>query len=556
MDSTLRSVRNLPRYQEIIRVFVRKGFGFIFENVNLGLIPPLRKVFRKGPQQIDQEALESLAVHFRLALEELGPTFVKLGQVLSTRPDLLPPRYVNELSKLQDHVPPVGWELISNLLTEEYGAAPENVFYHIEKEPLAAASLAQVHGAVLHSGERVVVKVQRPNIKKIIASDLNVLRDLAERFQKTTFGRTYDVLGVTDEFAFTLWNELDYRREGNNADRFRRNFANEDYLYIPKVFWELTTPRVLVMERIQGIKIDDIEKIDQAGYNRHQIAMNAAHIIIKEILEDGFFHADPHPGNMLVMPNDVIGAMDFGMVGFLNDADRLNLIRLYSATVEIDVDAFIDQIVQMGGLDINHDRTHLSKDIERVLNQYAGTPLQDIRANEVLEMVQTVMFRHHIHLPSNYWLLAKTLVLMEGVGLTLDPSFDVFEVSKPYVNRLIWHLLLPDRHMRQSLIRRSKDWGDLLSKFPRSSNRLLHQAEAGEFFQVTIKDLSRILHQADRSTTRLSISIMISAIIIGMAILTPLFSNGSLVQWLLLLGFVMAFILGVWFLISMLRLGK
>jgi len=556
MDSTIRSVRNLPRYREIIRVFVKRGFGFIFENINLGLIPPLRGLIRKTPRQIDQEALESLAVHFRLALEELGPTFVKLGQLLSTRPDLLPSRYVNELSKLQDQVPPIGWEPISRLLTEEYGAAPEKIFYHIDKEPLAAASLAQVHGAILHSGERVVVKVQRPNIKKIIASDLNVLKDIAERLQRTTFGQTYDILGVTDEFAFTLWNELDYRREGNNADRFRRNFANEDYLYIPKVFWELTTPRVLVLERIQGIKIDDIEEIIQAGFDCHQIAMNAARIIIKEILEDGFFHADPHPGNMIVMPDHVIGAMDFGMVGFLNDADRLNLIRLYSATVEIDVDSFIDQIVQMGGLGVQYDRTNLAKDVERVLNQYAGTPLRDIRANEVMDMIQSVMFRHHIHLPSNYWLLAKTLVLMEGVGLKLDPSFDVFEISKPYADKLIWHLLLPNRHMRQSFIRHSKDWGDLLNKFPRTSYRLLQQAEAGDLFQLTIKDLSRILNQADRLTTRLSISIMISAIIIGMAVLIPLFSNGSLVQWLLLLGFVLAFILGVWFLISMLRLGK
>lgn len=556
MDSTIRSVRNIPRYQEIIRVFVRRGFGFIFEYVNLGLIPPFRRFFRKTPKQIDQEALESLAVHFRLALEELGPTFVKLGQLLSTRPDLLPPRYVNELSKLQDQVPPVGWDSISQLLTEEYGEPPENIFYHIDKEPLAAASLAQVHGAILHTGERVVVKVQRPHIRKIIASDLNVLKDFAERIQKTTFGRTYDVLGVTDEFAFTLWNELDYRREGNNADRFRRNFAGEDYLYIPKVFWELTTPRVLVMERIQGIKIDDIERIDQAGFDRHQIAMNAARIIIKEILEDGFFHADPHPGNMIVMPGHVIGAMDFGMVGFINDADRLNLIRLYSATVEIDVDSFIDLIVQMGGLEIEFDRYHLAKDVERVLNQYAGISLKDIRANEVMDMVQSVMFRHHIHLPSNYWLLAKTLVLMEGVGLRLDPDFDIFEVSKPYANKLMWHLLLPDHHLRQTFIRGSKDWGDLLTKLPRSAYRLLNKAESGELFQLTIKDLSRVINQADRLTTRLSISILISAIIVGMALLAPLFSDSILVQWLLLLGFVMAFFLGIWFLFSMIRRGR
>ncbi len=556
MPSTFRSVRNLPRYQEIIRIFIKHGFGFIFDNVNIGLLAPVNKFVRRNVVQPDQEAIVNLAMHFRLALEELGPTFVKLGQVLSTRPDLLYPQYIAELSKLQDSVPPIEWDSIYPLLVDEFKADPFSIFYDIDTRPIAAASLAQVHSAMLESGEKVVIKVQRPHIRKIISRDLDVLIDLAERFQVTTFGQTYDLVGIVDEFAFTLWNELDYRREGHNTERFRRNFAGEKCLYIPKVYWEYCTPHVLVMERIHGIKINDIQEIDKAGFDRHELALNSARIIIKEILDDGFFHADPHPGNLVVMPGNVIGVMDYGMVGYLNDTDRLNLIRIYAATVEIDVDAFIDQLIQMGGLDVKVDRLSLSRDVERLLNQYSGIPLQDIRAGDVLETIQTVMFRHHIRLPSNYWLLAKTLVLMEGVGLKLDPDFDIFEVSKPYANKLMWHLLLPNQRFKQNFIRRSKDWGDIFNKLPRSTQRILNQAETGELFQITIKDTTRILNQMDRLITRLSISIMISAIIIGMAWLTPLFSNGSLVQWLLLLGFVLAFVLGVWFLISMLRLGK
>jgi ubiquinone biosynthesis protein len=520
------------------------------------MLRPLFGIFRKGQTQITPELIDNLAIHFRLALEELGPTFVKLGQLLSTRPDLLPPRYINELSKLQDTVPPVSWASIHLLLQEEYGEAPENLFYHIDHEPIAAASLAQVHAAILQDGERVVIKAQRPNITKIITRDLDVLSDIAERLQVTLFGKTYDLAGVADEFAFTLWNELDYRREGNNADRFRRNFAKEPTLYIPKIYWDLSTPRVLVMERISGIKIDEVDLIKEAGYDPHQLALNAAHIIIKEILDDGFFHADPHPGNLIVMPNNVIGAMDFGMVGYLNDNDRLNLIRLYTATVEIDVDSFIELIIQMGGADAEVDRIRLARDVERILNQYAGTPLKDVRVNDLMDVVQSIMFRYHLRLPSNYWLLAKTLVLMEGVGLRLDPSFDVFEVSKQYARDLTWKLLLPNRKMLQGMLRRSKDWSDLLTRFPRTTSRLLSKAESGDLFQLTIKDLNRILSEFDRLVTRLAISLMLSAIIIGMAMLTPLFSNGSLVQWLILLGFVSIFVLGVWFLISLIRSKK
>ena len=553
MNSTLRSVRNLPRYQEIIRVFIKHGFGFIFENLSTEMLRPFRSLFRS---HTNEPETEDLAIHLRLALEELGPTFVKLGQLLSTRPDLLPARYIKELSKLQDTVPPVPWTSIESVIIEELGDTPENLFYNIDKTPIAAASLAQVHAAILLSGERVVVKVQRPHITKIIARDLDVLADLTERFQSTAFGQTYDLVGVTNEFSFTLWNELDYKREGHNADRFRNNFARESYVYFPKIYWELTTTRVLVLERIQGIKIDDIEAIDANGLDRHKLAENAARIIIKEILEDGFFHADPHPGNLVVMPGYVIGAMDFGMVGFLNDNDRLNLIRLYAATIDIDMDAFIDQLTTMGVLAPPVDRVALGRDVERILNQYAGVPLKEIRAADLHEMIETIMFRHHIHLPSNYWLLAKTLVLMEGVGLHLDPSFDIFGVSKPYISKLMLQLIFPNRHLGQKIIRRSKDWTDLFDKVPRSMLHFFSSFEQGDLFQLTIKDLNQILNQTDRLVTRLSISIMISAIIIGMAMLTPLFANGSLVQWLLLLGFIFAFILGVWFLISMLRHGK
>jgi ubiquinone biosynthesis protein len=244
----------------------------------------------------------------RMALEELGPTFVKLGQVLSTRPDLLPPAYIAELARLQDTVPPAPWEPVRAQLEAELGAPVEKVFATLDPEPIAAASLAQVHAATLPDGAEVVVKVQRPDIEATINVDLDILADVARLLQtRTPLGELYDLPGIVEEFAATLRAELDFYREGHNADRFRANFADEPYLYIPKVYWDYTTRRVLVMERIRGIKIDDIAALDAAGYDRYRIGLHAARMVIKEVLEDGFFHADPHPGNFFVMPGEVIG---------------------------------------------------------------------------------------------------------------------------------------------------------------------------------------------------------------------------------------------------------
>ncbi|MBW1939599.1 MAG: AarF/ABC1/UbiB kinase family protein, partial [Deltaproteobacteria bacterium] len=299
------------------------------------------------------------AEHLRLALEELGPTFIKIGQILSTRPDLLPPEYIAELSKLQDAVPPAPWDEIHAIIRTELKCEIEELFAEIEPEPMAAASLAQVHAAHLKDGSPVVVKVQRPHILETIHADLEILHDLASLVQKTPLGEMYNPVEVVSDFAFTLMNELDYLREGRNADRFRQNFADESHLYIPRVYWEYTTSHVLVLEWIRGIKIDDIAALDAAGYDRKKIALHSARIIIKEVLEDGFFHADPHPGNLVVMPGEVIGAMDFGMVGYLHERDRTQLIRLYIVSISLDANGIAAQLIQMGFVRRSLDRSAL-----------------------------------------------------------------------------------------------------------------------------------------------------------------------------------------------------
>jgi ubiquinone biosynthesis protein len=308
--------RQLNRYRQISEILIGHGFGAILGQIGLDSHLNLPRRLLRRP--VDGNGL-STAEHVRLALEQLGPTFVKLGQILSTRPDLLPPDYLAELSRLQDNVPPADWETVKSVIETELGGALEDKFTGFDPTPIAAASLAQVHQATLPGGEKVVVKVQRPGIRRIIDLDLTILQDLARLAQdRISWMGMYDLPELAEEFALQLRAELDYRREGHNADRFRANFKNELHLHVPKVYWNYTTSRVLTQEFISGIKISDVAALDEAGYNRHQIALYSARFIVQEILEDGFFHADPHPGNIVVMPGEVIGMMDFGTVGHLD----------------------------------------------------------------------------------------------------------------------------------------------------------------------------------------------------------------------------------------------
>jgi len=544
MFSSLRPIRHLQRYHQIVATFAQHGFGFLFEQ------------WRPGKARHDRAALPlsvDLALHLRLALEELGPTFIKFGQILSTRPDLLPAPYLAELAKLQDAAPATPWPAIHAVLRTELGAAPETIFASIEEQPLASASLAQVHAATLTDGQQVVVKVQRPGIAATIATDLEILAALARRLQATPLGKVYDFVGVTSDFAFTLRNELDYRREGHNAERFRQNFAGELFLYIPRVYWEFSTAHVLTLERVQGIKIDDIAALDAAGYDRHRVALHAARIVIKEVLEDGFFHADPHPGNFVVMPGEVIGAMDFGMVGYLSETERLELIRLYLAAVALDADALLEQLIRMGAADAHVNRPALKRDLLHLLHRYYALPLQEIRAREVIEDVTPVVFRHRLRLPSNLWLLGKTLSMLEGMGLRLDPSFNIFTVSRPFVRRLTWQLVAFNHRRGRSVLLSGANWLDLLHAAPRAARRLLDSLEREGALPITLQETERLMGGLDRLVTRLTLSVLIASLVISLALLISVTVPGTFVWILVVLGFLGAATLGVWLLFSILR---
>ncbi|MEJ2599627.1 MAG: AarF/ABC1/UbiB kinase family protein [Anaerolineales bacterium] len=567
-----RRARNLKRYHKIVSVLARHGFGSILVNLQIDRYLPLPpRIFK----QTARPPTLTPAEHLRIALEELGPTFIKLGQILSIRPDLFPPQYILELSKLREQVPATPWEEIHALLKKEYGDSLKNSFKQIETEPLGSASLAQVHAAVLVDGYPVVLKIQRPNIRQVITADLDILTDLAGLAQHTSWGKLYDPIKIVDQFAFTLQNELDFQREGINADRFRKNFRDEAHLRIPEIYWEFSTPHVLVMERIGGIGIDCLDELERSGYDRKEIANLAARIFIKEVMHDGFFHADPHPGNFVIMPQNggsglskegtahaasgedapdlLIGAMDFGMVGYISQVDRVNLIHAYMLASRMDTRGLVEMMVRIGAVHPGVNESDLQRNLERILNRYQGLPIREIQAQQVFEELLQIAFRFRVDLPVDIWLLIKTVTMMDGLVRQLDPDFNIFAVFDPEVRRLAVEQYLP-WVWGPDFVSDLQGFANALRSIPAVGEKFLRSMQKGELpFTVSMGADKETLNRLDRASTRLSLSLLVAAFILGLALLLPLSSGNQLAEILIVIGFVAAILLGFWLAISIIR---
>ncbi len=550
--------RHLGRYRRIAEVLGRHGFGAVL--TQLGLDERLRLPRRLLRRGAEEEERMPPAVRLRLALEELGPTFIKVGQIASTRPEILPPSVLAELSNLQDNVPPAPWEEILPLIEAELARPLAETFAAFDPTPMASASLAQVYPALLPDGSHVVVKVQRPNVERIVETDLEILLDLArlvrERLPNVV---PFDPVELVEEFAIALREELDYQREGRNADKFRVNFENESFIHVPRVYWEYTTRRIMVQERIRGIKIDDLEALDAAGYDRDRIATHASRLVIKEVLEDGFFHADPHPGNLLIMPGEVLGLLDFGTVGYLDERDKGNLIRLYIAIIRFDATSAVNQLIRMGIADAMVDELGLERDLRRLLRRYKGMPLKDISASELLGEIQPIIYEYRLRVPSDYWLLIKTLVVMEGVGKRIAPLFDVFEVSGPYVRDFLIKLALPTSWGPEAL-RSLGGWAGFLGDLPGQTGRLLSRAERGQL-ELRIKDpaTEHLGRQLNEVANRVIQAILLGSLTIGLALLLPSLDLAwpwGVLTWLAILGFGAVVVLAFWLLWSIWRSGR
>lgn len=537
------------RLRHILVTLARHGLGWLILELGLGRLLPFRRLDRKarpttGPQ------------HFRAALEDLGATFIKMGQILSTRPDILPPEYIDEFSKLQDHAPPVPYDDIAAVIEAELGERPEALFHDFSPEPIASASIGQVHRAELTDGTSVVVKVQRPNAFEIVERDLDILRDLARQAaQRAQWGQVYDVEGWFREFNFTLRNEFDYTVEAANAEHFGREFHDDAVLYIPRIYRRYSSRRVLTLERIEGIKISHLEDLDRARIDRKRLARESARILMTMVFEHGFFHADPHAGNFFVMEDGRLGLMDFGMVGFMDDYHRDMLLRILLALMAQDADRLVDEILVLGVARDNVQRYTLRQDVQHLMRRYAHKPLKDIHATSAFQDLMHVARRHRLQMPAELVLTAKVMGMAEGIAEQLDPDFEVLSFAEPFVKRFWLKAFAPSRRIHQAK-ETMLDMLDVSETLPRNLRRFLRQSEQGSFQLHVQSDHSpEALRQIQRAANRVAFSVLTAALIVGSGLLMLVYDPAG-ARWFFLATFVLAAFLGFGLLWSVWRSGR
>ncbi|RIK42994.1 MAG: ABC transporter [Chloroflexi bacterium] len=546
--------QHLNRYREIATILARHGLGWLLPELGLDWLVLFHRGWLGHPRR---EEPYTRPEHFRMAFEDLGVVFIKLGQVLSTRPDLLPPDYIQEFSRLQDAAPPVPYAAVAAVIEAELGALPDTVYAEFDPTPLAAASVGQVHAAHLRDGTPVVVKVQRPGIELAVERDLAVLAELARLANaRGLLGAEYDVEGWMSEFAFTLRNELDYTREGHNADRFRRLFAGEPALYVPRIYWDLSTQRVLTMEGLQGVKISDLAKLAAAGLDRRQVARNSVRIMLTEVFEHGFFHADPHPGNFFVLPGEVIGLIDFGMVGRLDESLREALVRLVLALVQRDTARLVDELLDLGIASGRVPRAALKRDIDQLVDRYYDRPISEWAAGETFNEVMRIAFRHRLQLPTDLVLLVKVIAMSEGLGAQLDPDFKLMEFAEPYLRRIWLRSRMPDR-LAHKMVAGLAELAEWSFDLPQQLRTITRQLERGEITVTTRHEgLAEVLAQFNRAVNRLAMSILVAALIIGLGLLMLIYHPPAWAAWggwVFGLSFLLVFVLGTGLLWSIWR---
>ncbi|QQE77665.1 AarF/ABC1/UbiB kinase family protein [Alicyclobacillus sp. SO9] len=552
-------VRHFQRYREVARVLVSNGFAWFIDRVGLADILRLpRRIF------VGMSRQETLLTHerMRIVLERLGPTFVKVGQVASLRPDLLPKNIVTELGKLQDEVPPFEFDRVRSIVEDELSSPIEEAFAMFEETPLAAASLGQVHQAVLKTGEVVAVKVQRPGVETQIQTDLEILRDIAVRAEKhVESARHYRVTEVVDELARTVTKELDYVQEGRNADKVRENLQRDSHVYIPKVYWEYTTQKVLVMEYVEGIKLSNVDKLEEAGYNRDLLAERAAKAVFEQLLVHGLFHADPHPGNIAALPDHQILFLDFGMVGKLSQEMRDELASLIIALMQKSTDLIVRALFRMGVVPSDVDLSKLTRDIDDLRDRYYDVPLSEVSLGESIRDMFSVAYEHGIRIPTDLTLVGKALLTIEGVVEELDPEFSIMDVAEPFGKRLLKDKVDPAR-LAKKLGERLLQVTDFLGEVPQTLSQLSQHLRKGEIdIRVRAPELEQVLKKLDRISNRLSFSIILLSLSIFIAgvVLAAAVSKPALSSFTMHItdgAIVVAVLMGVWLIWSIIKSGR
>lgn len=554
---TLSVVRDLPRLHEIASVMIRYGWGDLVRV--LGISGVLERAGRVLHWHNTSEIAQLEApVRIRRALEELGPTFVKLGQLLATRVDMFPPHWIAEFEKLHSQVPAVPYDTLHADLVAALGGEPEVVFATFDRQPLAAASIAQVHRARLHDGTPVVVKIRRPGIEEVIRADLRIL-DHAARLIDSELPdlRRYDPVHIVSQFRRSLYRELDLAKEARNIAQFARHFADEPDVSIPRVFTAYTTPRVNVQSEIEGVAGVSPDKLRAAGLDPQLLATRGADAVLRMVLVHGYFHADPHPGNMLFLPGNRIGMIDFGMVGMLTETRRHQIVDMLHALTRKDEQGLLQVLLDWSG-DTVQDDERLAYDVAEMLQSYDDLRLKDVKIGGLLNDITTLMRDNNLVLPADLTLLFKTLITLEGLGQQLDPQFHMIDHVTPFVERIIQQRYTPGALVARG--RKSLREGlEVLADLPRDLRHLLRDARRGRVkVDLDLKRLDHFGHQLDRASNRLTMGILTASLVVGSSIIMTVQGGPQLFGLPLfgLLGFLIAFLNSLWIIFSIWRSGK
>jgi ubiquinone biosynthesis protein len=517
-------VRYYGRYREIALILIKYRLGELLRTLGLDRFLPFHWVPPANPWH---KEIHTRSQRTRMALEELGTTFVKMGQILSTRTDILPSDYIGELTKLQDSLTPVSLEVVNKVIEQEFGRTTADLFAYFEPRPLGVASIGQAHAATLKDGTEVVVKVQKPGVREQVLEDLEILHYLAGITAKRGGGwQHYDLVGLVEEMSDTLKGELDYIREGHSAEHFARFFQADPLVHIPRVIWNCTTSRVITLERIRGINIQDVASLEKGNFDRRELAKRTVGIWIRMIFENNVFHADPHPGNLFVESDGRLGLVDFGMIGLVDDEVRFNIAGLLKGIVDRDVDLLVESLFDLGAVTPTGSRENLRKDLKHLMTHY---PILDenLVLHSNLDELFTVVRRNHIQLPGSTFLLIKTIAMVQGLGWRMDSDLDFLNLVTPSVVALF-----NKKYRASEILRRLPAALAELTLFgvglPKRLTRITKSIERGDFkIRSDVSGVELHLEHLERIVNRLVMGLIVAAVIFAVALVLLIVRMGQ-----------------------------
>ncbi len=553
-----RTYRHINRYREIITVLFKHGFGDLITSSQIEKYLDLGKKFIPKKKF---EKMNSLSrwERIRMVLEELGPTFIKFGQIMSNRPDILPEPLLMELEKLQDSVPPMPNEEAEKMIEQELGKPISGLFKNIDTNPIASASIAQVYQAELFSGEKVAVKVQRTGIQKIIETDLEIMFHLSLLMEKHI--KEIEILNPVEmvkEFERSIRKEIDFNIEASHIERFARNFQADMTIYVPEVYRDYSTKKILTMEFIDGIKVSDLNALREAENDPLLIAGQGCDLVLKQIFEHGFFHADPHPGNILILKDNITCFLDFGMMGTLLPKHQDYLGNIIVGVVNKEPKKITETLLHLSGNLNVEKRDLLEYRISELVNQYAYLPLKEIKVGELINKIIRMLIDFKLKLPSDIYLLSKALITIEGVGTKLDPDFDMVAHIEPFAKNLLKKRLDPVK-LAKDLYSSMAEFRLLFKDFPFEIREIIRQIKSGKLkIEFKHKGLEPMLAKHDQISNRIAFAIVLAALIIGSSLIVlskipPLWKGIPIIG---IVGYIAAGIMGFWLLISILKHGN